>query len=364
MNKIFKNIGIPFWENEDSRTFIIPDDVRRLKDRDINVSVVASAGSKSGYSNKDYKDAGATVVLNNVDLSNCDLLVHPSKTILSLGKEFKNINIASFLSKNTKFSESEVKNIGTWMNISEINKDDHLVFKESQDYLAGQYLFYLIQGNQFLNSGILFSKIPGIEIPKIVVVGDSFITHGFIQEVLKSGCELTFIHDDYSVLQFMNSRYKNINTILFSEHDFIKKIKESDIVLCAGIKNKTIRQSHINNMKKNALFIDAHEFENAIDIKRDKNFYIYNNIKHYIVDGSTLNQSILKSSSIHLSIIFTDFILNSNLYTIENIVSNNKLNDKYKKPSAEVENKDIERLLKSQNNEELSWLDIEDQKDF
>lgn len=364
MNKPFKKVGIPFFDNEENRVFIIPDDVERLKQDGIEVLIVASTGSKSNYTNKEYKDAGANIILNNKDLLGSDIIISPYISDKDFLKNINKANFATFFDEKTKLKENDVKNVNNWINLSKVQKNNKSLFKESQEHLAGQFLFYSIQGNQVLNSGILFSKIPGIEIPKIVIVGNSYLSNGFMKEVLKSGCELTFISDQYEDLININLAHSNVNTLMFTEHDFVKKIKEADIVLCSGIKSKIIRQSDINNMKKSSLFIDADKYSDYIDIKREKNFYIHNNIKHYIPDFNALNQSILKSSSIHLSIYMTDFLLNLNQYKLDYIVKNGQINDLYKTKEIKVEDKDIEKLLNNTQDEELSWLDIEDQKDY
>lgn len=364
MNMKFKKVAMPFFDNDENRVFIIPDDVERLSEKGIEVSLIASIGSKSNYTNKDYKEAGANILLDNNELNNVDLIITPyinSKDYLKLPKD---INIATFFDDKNKIKEGTFKNINNWINISKVKKDNKNIFKESQEFLAGQFLFYSIQGNQVLNSGILFSKIPGIEIPKIVIIGDSFLSKGFMKEVLKSGCELTFISDEYEDLLEINNDYSSVNTLVFKEYDFVKKIKEADIVVCSGIKSKTIRQSDINNMKKNSLFIDANKNSSFIDIKREKNFYIYNNIKHYIPDINMLHQSILKSSSIHLSTYMTDFLLNIERYQLEYIIKDKTIMESYKSKEMKVVDKDIENLLKNKDEEELSWLDIEGEKDY
>ena len=232
--------------------------------------------------------------------------------------------------------------------------------------MAGQFLFYLIQGNQSLNSGILFSKISGIEPPKIVVIGDSFFCKGFLKEVLKSDCEITYLNNNYESLDLFHGEYGiRVNTLFFNSENFIRKIKEADIVICSGIDNEIIRQSDINNMKKNSLFIDADFSMNLIDIKREKNFFIHNNIKHYIANSTNLNQSILKTSSLCLSIIITDFLLKDDFCTFKYVYEGSVLSKKYKSTEILLDKNNLEKLLNEDNEDsDISWLDIEDNKDY
>lgn len=362
----YRKIGVPLLDNEDNRVLLIPDDIKHLIKKGFSISITASAGLKAGYTNKEYKDAGANIVLDNIDLKNTDLLLMPSHKKFDF-KVFENINICSILDENEKFLSRDNKSINNWFNLLSLKNDDFSVISDKQNFLAGQFLFYLIQGNQILNSGILFSKISGLEIPKIVIVGDSAFSQGFLKESLKSDCEITYIENDHSVLKVLNDKYSfRINTIFYTSSNFVKKIKEADIVICSGIKGEIIRQSDINDMKRNTLFIDSDFSRQLVDVKRDKNFYIYNHIKHYIANSNSLNQSILKTSSIYLSAIITDFLLNFNNYHFKYILKDGLLNEEYKKPEIAATSISLEQLLENEDDNEgdLSWLDINDDKDY
>lgn len=362
----YKKIGIPLLDNNDNRVLLIPDDIKHLIKNGFEITITASAGLKAGYTNKDYKEAGAEIVLENTGLKNCDLLIMPSIKKNDFYKNFENIDILSLIDNDDKFKENENRNIKNWLNLSTFKKNGLYITQEKQDFLAGQFLFYLVQGNQSLNSGILFSKIPGIETPKILFIGNSFFCKGFLKEILKTDCEITYIDNDYDRLGALQNEYGNrVNSIFFNSENFIKKLKESDIVICAGITNEIIRQSDINNMKRNSLFIDSDFTNNLVDIKREKNFYIHNNIKHYISNAVNLNQSILKTSSLHLSIIITDFLLKPDIYSFKYVYENNSLLGDYKKAETKIDKNNLNKLLDNDiDDSDISWLDIEDNKDY
>jgi len=362
----YKKIGIPLLDNNDNRVLLIPEDIKHLTKNGFSVCVTASAGLKAGYSNKLYQDAGARIVLENSNLNECEILLMPSVKKVDFFKEFDKTNIISIVGDDNKFKENEYKNIINWIDLLTFKKNNILIAKEKQDFLAGQFLFYLIQGNQSLNSGILFSKISGIEPPKIVVIGDSFFCKGFLKEVLKSDCEITYLNNNYESLDLFHGEYGiRVNTLFFNSENFIRKIKEADIVICSGIDNEIIRQSDINNMKKNSLFIDADFSMNLIDIKREKNFFIHNNIKHYIANSTNLNQSILKTSSLCLSIIITDFLLKDDFCTFKYVYEGSVLSKKYKSTEILLDKNNLEKLLNEDNEDsDISWLDIEDNKDY
>jgi len=82
------NIGIPKERTKgEKRVALVPESVKALKSKGFKVFIEAGAGSESLYTDKEYKDAGATIVPNFKKLaSSIDMLVKVRPPVTVAGK--------------------------------------------------------------------------------------------------------------------------------------------------------------------------------------------------------------------------------------------------------------------------------------
>lgn len=93
-------------ENDDreTRVALIPDDIKKLIPLGFEVKVVCGAGVKSGFSDEDYKAAGAVIVASNEDgYGDSDIIVRIMKPDSVKGIKKDSLHLNSFHQMHNEF---------------------------------------------------------------------------------------------------------------------------------------------------------------------------------------------------------------------------------------------------------------------
>jgi alanine dehydrogenase len=237
------HIGIPkefaFQEN---RIALTPDAVGVLISNGHSVVVEHKAGVGSHYSDKDYSEAGATIVYDKAEVYKAPILVKSAPVVeedlelLQLNQIIISPIHHSALKKNIveKMMEKRITAV-SFENL----KDDSGTYPivRSMSEIAGSALM-LIAG-QYLSSfnkgkGVLLGSISGIPPTKVVVIGAGIVGEVATRNALALGASVkVFDNNVYRLKQLQNNLGQRVWTSVLEPKILAKQLRSCEVAIGA-----------------------------------------------------------------------------------------------------------------------------------
>lgn len=383
-------IGIPFEENNyENRVSIAPYAVSVLKKRGNQVLVTIDAGLKSGYTNDEYKKAGATIVQNNRELyTNSEIIVKvnaPEISELPYMREGQIIMAFFNLITNPELVQklSDMKITAIAYELISLEKSFPIL--ESMSRIAGKLSFSI--GSEILSKpntgkGVLLGGSPSASRSKIVVIGAGNAGMELIRIANYVGSRVSVFDNDISKQNIINNNFPSVETFYPYHELLIKQIKNADLILGAtsSFKKKTTRllsNEMFKMMEPRSVFIDLtiqsggiSETSRATEL--GKPIYLYNDIFHYCVPN--IAATVPKAASNALSTTILPFVLRiteglaSESESIQNAICIRKgrVEDFLECKDVAVKQKQIEQLIETNDDDEqdvINWRKLQDKRD-
>lgn len=257
-------------KNHEYRVGLTPDNVREYVRRKHTVYIEKGAGVGAGFSDEDYKKAGATIlnsakqvfdkaemIVKVKELEECEYdLIHENQilyTYLHLASNPKFANL--LLKKKVKAIAFETikdstGNLPCLRPMSQIA--GRLSIQEGAKYIEKEY------GGR----GILLGGVPGVERGKIVILGGGIAGTYAAKAAVGIDAQVTLLDINPNRLAYLEDIFGASVTTLYSNEENIKKaLSEADLVIGSvlipgGKTPKLIRKEHLKLMKKGAVIVD------------------------------------------------------------------------------------------------------------
>lgn len=320
-------IGVPKEVKEhEYRVGLTPSSVKEIKRTGACVFVETQAGSSIGFSDEDYQQAGAEIVIDVQKIFNSsDLIIkvkEPQKEEISLLHPNQILFTFLHLAANQSLTEALLKKniIGiAYETVTDAKGGLPLLTPMSE--IAGRLSIQV--GARFLEktqegAGILLSGVPGIEKGEVVIIGGGVVGKNAAQIALGMGANVTILDKSLSRLQELENIFKDsLQTLYSTETSLEKSLTKADLiigsVLIPGFSTpKLITKSHLKIMKKRAVFVDV-----AIDqggcsetskpTTHNSPIYIEEEILHYCV--TNMPSAVAKTATEALNEATLPFIL-------------------------------------------------------
>lgn len=266
------------------------------------VYIETNAGLESGYSDKDYKNAGATILKNASEVWEIsDLIVKVKEPLKSEYQYFREgLMIFSYLhlSAQKPLVEALIKSKTTAIAFETIEtKTGELPALKPMSQIAGRMA--AIIGAEFLQkakggSGVLISGLPGVRKANAVIVGAGNVGQNALEILVGLGANVTILDVDISRLSELEFVYGNkIETLYSNSENLERMISKADLVVGAvslpGAKTpQLIKRKYYKNMIPGSVIVDvAIDQGGSTEVSRktsheDPVFFV-DNVMHYCV---------------------------------------------------------------------------------
>jgi len=262
-------IGVPKEiKEQEQRVALIPSAAEQLTKRSHSVVVEKNAGVGSGYSDEEYKKAGAEIVDLAKDVfARADLIVkvkEPLSPEFPLLRKGQILFTYLHLAASKPLTEALLKSGVIGVAYETIQVGNRLPLLEPMSEVAGR--MSVVMGANYLakyngGSGVLLGGVPGVLPGRVVVVGGGTSGVNALRMAKGLGADVTILDIDVERLRFLDIAMENLHTLYSSEANLNHLMPECDLligaVLLPGAKApKLITRAMLRKMKPGSVLVD------------------------------------------------------------------------------------------------------------
>lgn len=320
-------IGIPVEkELQESRVVLTPKSVKLLVSNGHKVVLETGAGNGANFSDREYSDAGASIVYTSKDVFECSIIVKvepPSLEEIELMNPgstlFSAIQLASLqpdyikqLSKKRitaiafEFIEDKGGQKPVVRSMSEIAGNSIVS-------IAGEYL-----SNSQGGRGVILGGVTGVPPTKVVILGAGTIAETVARTTKAMGAMVrVFDNHHYKLRRLKHQLGEQIFTSIIEPEILLKEISDADVVVGAirGEEGSTVcvvTEDMVQQMKPDSIIIDASIsqggcFETSRMTSLNSPVFRKYDVIHYCVPN--IPSRVARSATKALSNIFTPILL-------------------------------------------------------
>ena len=264
-------IGIPREiKIKEYRVGIIPSGVRLLVDGGHKVYIQKDAGEKSGFSNEDYKQAGAVILENPKEIFEiCEMIVkvkEPQPEEYELLKPGQILFTYLHLAPNKKLTEVLKERKVTAIAYETVQEDGRLPLLEPMSQIAGKVApmvasYFLSMHNKGM--GVLIGGTSGILPSKVLIIGSGNVAKNAAKIASGMGADVIIMgRNPHSMTEIEDLMTTNVATLYSNDYNMEKILPTVDIVICAvyvpGEKAPHLITSKMLSLcKKGAVLVDV-----------------------------------------------------------------------------------------------------------
>ena len=296
-------IGVPKEiKDHEYRVSVTPNGVRALRQAGHDIWVEPSAGLGSGYSDEDYRGAGATMADSKEQLfQKATLIVKVKEPLLSECHFFRPdqtlftyLHLASLPDLTKALLETTITAIA-YETIEAI--DGTLPMLKPMSEIAGRMSVQI--GARYLEKtqggrGVLLAGVPGVDPGKVVVLGAGVVGSSAIRIAVGMGAQVTVINLDLERLRALDDLYcGRIVTRASSQAAIDESVMSADLVVGAVLvpgarAPKLVSRELVARMKPGAVVVDVAVdqggcFETTKPTTHSDPVYAVNGVLHYCV---------------------------------------------------------------------------------
>ncbi len=296
-------IGVPKEiKDHEYRVSVTPDGVRALRQAGHVIVIEPSAGVGSGYSDEDYRSAGATIAESKEQLfQQSTLIVKVKEPLLSECHLFRSgqtlftyLHLASLPDLTAALLDSKITAIA-YETIEA--KDGTLPMLKPMSEIAGRMSVQI--GARYLEKtqggcGLLLAGVPGVESGKVVVLGAGVVGSAATRIAVGMGAQVTVINLDLERLSALDELYRGrIVTRASTQAAIDESVMAADLVIGAVLvpgarAPKLVSRRLVARMKAGAVIVDVAVdqggcFETTKPTTHSDPVYVVDGVLHYCV---------------------------------------------------------------------------------
>jgi alanine dehydrogenase len=296
-------IGVPIEiKNNENRVGMTPSGVFELTKRNHTVYVQKNAGFGSGFFDKDYLGAGATI-LNTIEevYALADMIVkvkEPIETEYNLIKPNQVVFTYFHFASSETLTRAMIKSNAVciaYETVEDANGSLPLLIPMSE--VAGR--MSIQQGAKYLEKpikgrGILLGGVPGVPPAHVLVLGGGIVGIQAAKMAAGLGANVTIMDINMNQLRYISDIMPpNVNTEFSSEYNIRRHLPKTDLiiggVLIKGAKApKLITKDMLRDMRPGTVIVDVAVdqggcFESTRPTTHEDPTYIIDDVVHYCV---------------------------------------------------------------------------------
>lgn len=296
-------IGIPKEiKDHEYRVSLTPDGSAALRQAGHEVWIEPSAGEGSGFTDEEYRRAGATIARSKDEVfAKAELIVKVKEPLMSECPLFRPgqvlftyLHLASLPDLTKALLERRIIAIAYETTVA---KDGSLPMLKPMSEIAGRMSVQV--GARYLEKtqggrGVLLAGVPGVEPGKVVILGAGVVGASATRIAVGLGAQVTVINLDVDRLRYLDDLYRGrIITRAAGSAAIEQAVCEADLVIGAvlvpGAKApKLVSRSVVSKMKRGAVIVDVSVdqggcFETTRPTTHSDPVYVVDGVLHYCV---------------------------------------------------------------------------------
>ncbi|AWI26494.1 alanine dehydrogenase [Flavobacterium pallidum] len=319
-------IGIPKETSfQERRICLTPDGVNSLTSHGHRVMIEAGAGQSSGYSDKEYSDAGAEVTQDTKKVFGCPMVlkVEPPTTaeIEMMSPQSTLISAIQLKTRKSNYFEALGKKKITALAFEFIKDDDgSYPAVKSLSEIAGTASVLVaaeIMINPEIGKGLLFGNITGVPPTDVVILGAGTVGEFAAKTAIGLGASVKVFDNSITKLRrLQNSLNCRIFTSTIQQKALLKALRRCDVAIGA-MRGKdrcpvVVTEDTVSHMKKGAVIVDVSIdtggcFETSEITTHENPTFIKHDVIHYCVPNIPSRYS--KTASLSISNIITPYLI-------------------------------------------------------
>ena len=296
-------VGIPKEiKNNENRVGMTPSGVAELVKHGHSVVVQHTAGEGSGFSDDEYKRAGASILANIEDVyAEAEMIVKVKEPI---EPEYKLIRKGQVLFTYFHFAcdrpltDAMLQSGATCIAYETVEKDDRslpllIPMSEVTGRMATQNGAYYLQKTKG-GKGKLMAGVPGVKPVKVLVLGGGTVGEAAARIAAGMGADVTISDVSLPRLKQLAAELPaNVHTLYSSEHNIRKELPDVDVVIGSVLipgdaAPKLITRDMLSLMEPGTVLVDVAIdqggcFETSRPTTHSEPIYIIDGIVHYAV---------------------------------------------------------------------------------
>ena len=265
-------IGIPKEiKDHEYRVSLTPDGAQTLRQAGHTVVVEPTAGTGSGFSDDDYRKAGAEIAKSKDDVfQKAELIVKVKEPQLSECRLFRSgqalftyLHLAALPELTKALLEARVTAVAYETTES---KDKSLPMLKPMSEIAGRMSVQI--GARYLERtqggrGVLLAGVPGVEPARVVVLGAGVVGSSATRIAVGMGAQVTVVNLDLDRLRYLDDLYQGrIVTLAATQAAIDPAVEEADLVIGAVLVHgarapKLVSRSTVSRMKPGSVIVDV-----------------------------------------------------------------------------------------------------------
>ncbi|MEK3646418.1 alanine dehydrogenase [Aeribacillus sp. FSL M8-0235] len=264
-------IGVPKEiKNNENRVAITPAGVVQLINAGHKVVIEANAGIGSGFTDEEYKQAGAEIVERASEIWEIAEMILKVKEPLPDEYVYFRKGLILFtylhLANEPELAKALVENEVTAIAYETITVNNTLPLLTPMSEVAGRMAAQL--GAQYLEKskggkGILLSGVPGVKRGKVTIIGGGVVGTNAAKIAHGLGADVTIIDLNPARLRQLEDIFgSTVQTLMSNPYNIAESVKDSDLVigsvLIPGAKApKLVTEEMVKSMQPGSVIIDV-----------------------------------------------------------------------------------------------------------
>lgn len=296
-------IGVPKEiKNNENRVGLTPAGVSALTKAGHKLFVQSTAGNGSGFSDDEYKKAGATILKTIQEVyKKAEMIIkvkEPIKQEYSLIKEGQLLFTYFHFASYEPLTKAMIKSKAVCLAYETVEKTDRsLPLLVPMSEVAGR--MSVQEGAKYLEKpmggrGILLGGVPGVRPAQVLVLGGGIVGTQAAKMAAGLGADVTLMDVSLPRMRQLDDLLpKNVKTVYSNEYNIREAIKHSDLIIGAvlipGAKAPSlITRDMLKTMKPGTVMVDVAIdqggcFETSKATTHQDPIYVIDGVIHYCV---------------------------------------------------------------------------------
>jgi len=289
-------------KNHEYRVGLTPDNCAAFVAKGHQVFVETRAGEGAGFSDDEYRAAGAGVLDTAAEVyEKCDMIIkvkEPEPSEYNLLRSGQLLFTYLHLAPNPQLAEALLsRGVKAVAYETITDKEGNLPCLRPMSQVAGR--LSIQEGAKYLERsfggrGLLLGGVPGVERGKIAIIGGGIAGTYAAKAAVGMDAQVTLLDINLNRLSYLEDVFGASVTTLYSTEANIRKcLAEADLVIGSVLipgssTPKLVRREHLKLMKKGAVIVDIAIdqggcCESSHTTTHDNPVYIEDGIVHYCV---------------------------------------------------------------------------------
>lgn len=296
-------IGVPKEiKPQEARVALTPGGVLDFTRKGHSVYIQSNAGLNSGFSDSDYKQAGAEILPDIASVyGTAEMIIkvkEPIQDEYPLIKENQLLFTYFHFASNETLTKAMIEKKAVCLAYETVElSDGSLPLLIPMSEVAGR--MSIQEGAKYLEKpskgkGILLGGVPGVEPAKVLVLGGGIVGMQAARMAAGFGAKVTILDLNLNRLRYLSETMPaNVTTLYSSEYNIRRLIKDHDLIIGAvlipGAKApKLITRDMLKEMQPGSVLVDVAVdqggcFETTAPTTHENPVFIIDDIVHYCV---------------------------------------------------------------------------------